>query len=124
MRKRNYIARVLLLVAFMFTFIFQFTHSYSHILSSVLYENEHSTHAHFNENREDSGKSMGWKEKHSSTEKCFACDFILNPYLSTDIEQVVFYNYEVTQKAQNTVNKHFKPLYRVYYSLRAPPSAV
>ncbi|TDS65291.1 hypothetical protein [Myroides indicus] len=124
MQRKNYIARVLLLVAFMFTIVFQFTHSYSHILSSVLYENEHSTHAHFNEKREDTGKTLEWKEKHSPIEKCFACNFILNPCLSVDIEQIVFYNYETIRKVQDAISERFIPLSHIYYSLRAPPFTV
>lgn len=124
MRKRNYIAKILLVVALMFTMVFQFTHSYSHILSGVLYEQGHSSHAHFTEKREDSGKTLEWKTKHSSAEKCFACDFVLNPSIVTAIEDISFYNFEVVKKAQDLLSQCFIPLSHIYYSLRAPPFTV
>lgn len=124
MRKRNCIARILLLVAFMFTIVFQFTHSYSHILSGILYEKEHSTHTHFTEKREDSNKKLEWKDAHSALEKCFSCDFVLNPSLVAAIEEVDFYNCEVVKKVQDISSQRFIPLSQIYYSLRAPPFLV
>ncbi|MEK6450436.1 MULTISPECIES: hypothetical protein [Myroides] len=122
-RKKN-IARILLMVAFMFTIVFQFVHSYEHIFSSSTYEKEHSSHAHFHEKRSDNGHTLQLKEHHGQLEKCFACDVIITPYIQADIMEVDFVNFELSQKVQDLAILEFIPLSHVYYSLRAPPANV
>lgn len=121
MEKRRNIARVLLVVSFMFTIVFQFIHSFEHISSFVAYEEEHSTHAHFTEHREQLSTQLEWKENHGQLDKCFACDSILVPSLSADILDITFDSFPVLEKVQEVVVNTFVPLSHVYYSLRAPP---
>ncbi len=122
-RKKN-IARILLMVAFMFTIVFQFIHSYEHVLSSVTYEKEHASHAHFHEKRNDNGNVLQLKSYHSQLDKCFACDVIITPYIQADILEVDFINFELSQKVQDLAVLEFTPLSHVYFSLRAPPAIV
>ncbi|MTG96773.1 MULTISPECIES: hypothetical protein [Myroides] len=120
MQRRINIARVLLIVAVLFTTVFQFIHSYEHVTSFISYANEHSTHAHFNEKREDSGNRLEYKVNHNELEKCFACDIII-PADTTPILELAFSSFEHHEKVQQEVVQTFIPLSHVYYSLRAPP---
>ena len=117
------IARVLLVVAFLFTTVFQLVHSYQHISIAVAYEQEHHTHAHYTEGRSDYG-GVQLTEDHSHMEHCFACDFIPTSGLEpVQIEWHAVAN-QTIQEVQEEVTLLFTPLSHVYYSLRAPPVLV
>lgn len=124
MQGKKNIARILLVVAFMFTIVFQFIHSYEHILSSVIYEKEHASHAHFHEKRSDHGSALQLTEHHGQLDKCFACDVIITPCIQANILEVDFVNFELSQKVQDLAILEFTPLSHIYFSLRAPPAVV
>lgn len=121
MQAKKNIARILLVVAIMFTIVFQFVHSYEHIVSSVEYKREHSTHAHFTEKRGDHLDQLTFKEAHSQLDKCFVCDTILNPAITSDILSVEFTTFDVAKEVQDIVSLSIIPLSQVFFSLRAPP---
>ncbi|APA91925.1 MULTISPECIES: hypothetical protein [unclassified Myroides] len=121
MQAKKNISRILLVVAIMFTIVFQFMHSFEHIVSSVEYEKEHSTHAHFNESRGDLSDQLTFKEAHSQLDKCFVCDTILNPAITSDVLSVEFITYDVARSVQDIVSLSIIPLSQVFFSLRAPP---
>lgn len=105
----------------MFTIVFQFVHSYEHISASFEYEKEHSTHTHFTEKRGDHTNQITFTETHSQLDKCFVCDTILNPAITTDILSIDFSTYEVAMEVQSLISLSVTPLSHVYFSLRAPP---
>ncbi|WP_413511220.1 DUF2946 domain-containing protein [Myroides odoratus] len=117
------IARILLVVAFLFTTVFQLVHSYQHISAAVAYEQEHRTHAHYIEKR-GSDTSSQLTEDHSHSDHCFACDSIPTSGLvpiQIEWQSVV---YQTIQEVQEEKILLFTPLSHVYYSLRAPPVTV
>ncbi|MGQ8867929.1 DUF2946 family protein [Myroides sp. TSA_177.3] len=120
MSRKKMIARVLLVVAFLFTTVFQLVHSYQHISTAVAYEQEHRTHAHYTEGRSDHG-GVQLTEDHSHMDHCFACDFI--PTSGLEPVQMEWHTvaYQTIQEVQEEVTLLFTPLSHVYYSLRAPP---
>ncbi|WP_230848037.1 DUF2946 family protein [Myroides odoratus] len=120
MSRKKMIARVLLVVAFLFTTVFQLVHSYQHISTAVAYEQEHHTHAHYTEGRSDHG-GVQLTEDHSHMDHCFACDFI--PTSGLEPVQMEWHTvaYQTIQEVQEEVTLLFTPLSHVYYSLRAPP---
>ncbi|MBB1148557.1 MULTISPECIES: DUF2946 domain-containing protein [unclassified Myroides] len=117
------IARILLVVAFMFTTVFQLVHSYQHISTAVAYENEHRTHAHYSESRVDHG-GLQFTEDHSHTDHCFVCDSIPTSGLAPIQMEWQSITYQTSQEVQAEVVLRFVPLAHVYYSLRAPPVLV
>ena len=114
------IARVLLVVAFLFTTVFQLVHSYQHISTAVAYEQEHHTHAHYTENRRDQ-KGAQLTENHSHIDHCFACDSIPTSGLEPVHLEWQAMVYQTIHETQEAVTLLFTPLSHVYYSLRAPP---
>lgn len=119
-RKKN-IARILLVVSVLFTIVFQFVHSYEHLVSTVRYEREHSTHAHFNEKRSDSTEQLTFKEVHDQLDQCFACDTILNQAILSELFSFDFSQFKVIKEVQDFVSLRVIPLSQIYFSLRAPP---
>ncbi|MBB1139516.1 DUF2946 domain-containing protein [Myroides sp. WP-1] len=117
------IARILLVVAFMFTTVFQLVHSYQHISTAVAYENEHRTHAHYTEGRGENS-SVQLIEDHGHVDHCFACDSIPTSGLEPVYVEWQSISYQTTQQVQEEVTLLFTPLSHVYYSLRAPPVLV
>ncbi|MGS4346293.1 DUF2946 domain-containing protein [Myroides odoratus] len=114
------IARVLLVVAFLFTTVFQLVHSYQHISTAVAYEQEHRSHAHYTEDRSDQN-GVQLTEDHGHIDHCFVCDSIPTSGLEPvyiEWQSIVYQTIEQTQEATTLL---FTPLSHVYYSLRAPP---
>jgi len=120
MSRKKLIARVLLVVAFLFTTVFQLVHSYQHISIAVTYEQEHSTHIHYTESRNDQ-KEVQLTEDHSHPNHCFACDSIPTSGLEPVYMEWQAMVYQTIQEKQEEVTLSFTPLSHVYYSLRAPP---
>ncbi len=120
MSRKKMIARILLVVAFLFTTVFQLFHSYQHISTAIAYENEHRTHAHFSESRGDYG-GVQLTEDHSHADHCFACDSIPTSGLEPIQVEWQCLTYQTIQEVQEEVVFRFTPLAHVYYSLRAPP---
>lgn len=121
-RKKN-IARILLVVAVLFTTVFQLVHSYQHISSAVAYELEHESHTACKE-KTSLNNGVQLTENHNHQEHCFACDFIPTSGLEAAQLDVQFTTYQTIQKVQEGVQFKFVPLAHVYYSLRAPPVMV
>lgn len=122
MQAKKNIARILLVVAIMFTVVFQFVHSYEHIAASFEYEKEHSTHAHFTEKRAEHTSQITFTEKHSQLDKCFVCDTILNPAITTDILSFDFMSFDIVKAVQDVVSLSVVTLSQIFFSLRAPPT--
>lgn len=120
MSRKKMIARILLVVAFLFTTVFQLVHSYQHISTAVAYEQEHRTHSHYEEERDDYG-IVQLTENHNHADHCFVCDSI--PTSGLEPIQVTWQSmvYQTSQEVQEDVILFFTPLSHVYYSLRAPP---
>ncbi|WP_410878208.1 DUF2946 domain-containing protein [Myroides sp. DW712] len=114
------IARVLLVVAFLFTTVFQLVHSYQHISTAVAYEQEHRSHAHYTENRSDRN-GVQLTEDHGHTDHCFVCDSIPTSGLEPVYVEWQSIVYQTIEQSQEVVILLFTPLSHVYYSLRAPP---
>ncbi|MGG5505830.1 MULTISPECIES: DUF2946 family protein [unclassified Myroides] len=114
------IARILLVVAFMFTTVFQLVHSYQHISTAVAYESEHRTHAHYTEGR-GNNNSAQFIEDHGHVDHCFVCDSIPTSGLEPVYMEWQGIAYQTIQQVQEEMTLLFTPLSHVYYSLRAPP---
>lgn len=124
MQRKIQIARLLLVVSFMFTIVFQFAHSFTHMTKATSYVLEHGTHDHFSEKTEITKNVFEWKEHHHSLEKCFQCEMI--PHSAILPEVISFTTIDVmrVEKTQQVVIQQFTPLSHVYFSLRAPPTFV
>ena len=123
MSRKKMIARILLVVAFLFTTVFQLIHSYQHISTAVAYENEHRTHAHYTEKRVDYG-GVQLTEDHSHSDHCFVCDSIPTSGLAPVQIEWQSMAFQTIQQVQEDVTLLFTPLSHVYFSLRAPPAVV
>lgn len=122
-RKKN-ISKFLFVVALLFTVVFQFVHTLSHAF------NDHKTitllELNLAENFSEDDHSHTVAEWHTDhqIEKCFACDFFLSPFITTEVLVYDLFDVQVITKAQDLVSLSVIPLSQIYYSLRAPPTFI
>ena len=121
MQSKKNISKFLFVVALLFTVVFQFVHTLSHAF------NDHKTitllEQHLAENVDEEDHFTGVAEWHTDhqIEKCFACDFFLSPFITTETLDFNLLQVQTASKAQDLVSLSLIPLGQIYYSLRAPP---
>ncbi len=118
MKSKNAISKLLLITALLFTVVFQFAHSLSHFSAEI---EPISLHKAVKTSVKSDQHTHDVSADEHSSEKCFACDFFLSPFLQA--ESLAFHVLEMSRAhlVKELVIVPFYQFTSIYYSLRAPP---
>lgn len=118
MKSKNAISKLLLITALLFTVVFQFAHSLSHFsadITPISLEKVEKLAAQ----KDHHFKHISAAEHDS--EKCFACDFFLSPFLQAEsMDFQVLENTPIASLKMAIVTS-LSQQSTFYFSLRAPP---
>lgn len=118
MKRKNVISKLLLVIALLFTVVFQFAHSISHFSADITPISLEKP-VQLVSQKDNHGNHISTADH--STEKCFACDFFLSPFLQAETTVFQVWENDGIPQVKTAVVVAIHQYTTIYFSLRAPP---